>query len=444
MNMRTDYRLENFILNTRWAELSSSVQTRMQVCLIDLLAALIVGADSDQFRSGKKMVDEHFSKGEIPVIGAIDRYTFFGATTIMGHSSNAYDIDDGHNIIRAHPGTSFIGGLLACGYDRNISIQDFLVTLYVAYEATIRLGIAVLDHYNYTHSSGTFGPFGIAAGYGRLQPMTPSELNNLLSIAEFHGPLVPSRSASYPSMNKDGVPFGAMVGALACLDAISGFKGNQHLLNDEKYHYLCDDLGSKHHVMDLYFKPYPCCRWAHAAMDACFEVMELYRVSSDDIDHVKVYTFKKATDLSQAIPTTIDEAQYNIAFPVASAILHGDFTVAQVDDFQNQEVYGLMDRLSFEVDAELDMAFPGKRFSRVEFYMKNGDILRSTVHEPNGEAKDQVGLDWIQDKFHRITKHKLTNEQQTDLLNLISSLDRPLRDLIDETNNSLKQSNQTL
>lgn len=437
MNMQADYRLENFIINTQWSELSPMVQTRMQVCLIDLLAALIVGADSDQFRSGKRMVDNHFSKGEIPVIGAPECYTFFGATTLMGHSSNAYDIDDGHNIIRAHPGTSFIGGLLACSYDKNISLEEFLTTLYIAYEATIRLGIAVLEHYNYNHSSGTFGPFGIAAGFGRLQAMTTGELNNLLSIAEFHGPLVPSRSASYPSMNKDGVPFGAMVGALACLDSISGFEGNLHLLNDERYEYLCDDLGSKHYVMDLYFKPYPCCRWAHAAIDACFELLDRYHVSSDDINHVKVYTFKKATDLSQAIPTTIDEAQYNIAYPVAAAILHRGFTISQVNDFRNQEVHNFMEKLSYEVDAELDKAFPEKRYARVEFYMKNGNVLRSTVHEPKGEAKDRVDLEWIEDKFCRITEGKLTIEQQTDLINLIVSHNRPLRDLIDETNRAL-------
>lgn len=84
-----------------------------------------------------------------------------GSETAMGHSSNAYDIDDGHNIIRAHPGTSFIGGLLAVGYEKDISAREFLTALYVACESTICMGAAIMDYYQYAHSSGTFGAVGV-------------------------------------------------------------------------------------------------------------------------------------------------------------------------------------------------------------------------------------------------------------------------------------------
>lgn len=63
MIFKTDYKLESFILNTKWHNLPKEVQDRMRGCFIDLL----------------------------------------GASAAMGHASNAYDIDDGHNIIRAHP-----------------------------------------------------------------------------------------------------------------------------------------------------------------------------------------------------------------------------------------------------------------------------------------------------------------------------------------------------
>ena len=41
MIFETDYKLENFILNTKWEELPEEVKERMRGCFIDLLGALI-------------------------------------------------------------------------------------------------------------------------------------------------------------------------------------------------------------------------------------------------------------------------------------------------------------------------------------------------------------------------------------------------------------------
>ena len=60
-----------------------------------------------------------------------------GAATAMGHSSNAYDIDDGHNITRAHHGTSFVGAILAAAYEKNLNISEFLTAMLVSSKAHI-------------------------------------------------------------------------------------------------------------------------------------------------------------------------------------------------------------------------------------------------------------------------------------------------------------------
>ena len=99
-------------------------------------------------------------------------------------------------------------------------------------------------------------------------------LNNALSVAEFNAPLVPGiRSVEYPSMNKDGVPFGVLTGILAIKAHQCGFEGNKNLLEADEYKHYLDDLGQKWQVMDLYFKPYTCCRWGHPAIDACLAVI---------------------------------------------------------------------------------------------------------------------------------------------------------------------------
>ena len=438
MKFTTDYRLEKFLLETKWEDLPSEVQQRLRGCMLDLLGALVAGCGSEQFRVGVRLAKKIFCDGDIPAIGTKETFSTIGAATAMGHSSNAYDIDDGHNIIRAHPGTSFIGGLLAVGYEKDVSAKEFLTALYVAYEATIRMGAAIMDYYQYAHSSGTFGAVGVVAGGGRMYGFTKEEMNNALSVSEFNAPLVPGiRSVEYPSMNKDGVPFGVMVGELALEAGMCGFTGNKNLLEAEEYVHYLDDLGTKHEVMDLYFKPYPCCRWGHPAIDACLAVMADNNVTAEDIEQVIVETFYKATQLSKGIPSCADEAQYNIAYPVASSIVNNGFSIAQVEQTDDPKVHKMMEKLTFVCDKELDEQFPAKRLCRVRMVLKDGRTVVSGVHEPRGEAFENIGYDWLSEKFLRITGHKLTKEQQLQLIDILEKDSWTVRELVALVNSFL-------
>ncbi len=438
MKFTTDYRLEHFLLQTKWEELPSPVQQRLRGCMLDLLGALVAGSGSEQFRVGVRLAKKLFRDGDVAAIGTKETFSPIGAATAMGLSSNAYDIDDGHNLTRAHPGTSFIGGLLAAGYEKDIDAHEFLTSLYVAYESTIRMGAAIMDYYQFAHSSGTFGAVGVVAGAGRMYGFDEKQMNNALSVAEFNAPLVPGiRSVEYPSMNKDGVPFGVMVGELALEAGMCGFTGNKNLLESEEFSHYLDDLGSKHQVMDLYFKPYPCCRWGHPAIDACLAVMQDNHVTADDIQQVIVETFYKATQLSKDIPSCADEAQYNIAYPVASSIVNGGFSIAQVEQTDDPKVHDMMKKLTFQCDAELDAQFPAKRLCRVRMVLNDGRTVVSGVHEPRGEAFENIGYDWLSDKFLRITGHKLTKEQQLQLINIIQNDQWTVRELVTLVNSFL-------
>lgn len=436
MKFTTTYKLEDYILGLKWNSLPEEVKTRMKGCLIDLVGALAVGSRSAQFDAGISLAEKIYGSGDIPVIGSDKKFGFMGASAAMGHSSNAYDIDDGHNITRAHPGTSFVGGILAAAYEKNISRNEFLTAMLAAYEASIRSGAAIMDYYNYAHSSGTFGAIGVAVGVGKIYGFTREELNNVISIAEFNAPLVPGiRSVEYPSMNKDGVPFGVMVGALAINAAMSGFVGNKNLLEADEYKHYLDDLGEKYQVMDLYFKPYPCCRWAHPAIDACTSLMKDNGITYEDIASVKIKTFKRATLLSKIEPKTADEAQYNIAYPVAASLVYGGFGIENVRELDDKRVLDMMKKLSFEVDEELDKKFPAKRICRAEITLKDGRAYLSDECEPRGEAHENIGIDWLSDKFMRITAPVLKKEAQELAIKLITSEDDiPVRELVDRIN----------
>lgn len=438
MKYTTTYKLEEYILNTKWENLPLDVRERVKGCLVDLMGALITGSMSEQFSVGLTLAEKTFGNGNVAVVGSNKKFNFLGAATAMGHSSNAYDIDDGHNLTRAHPGTSFIGALLAEAYEKDLTLKELFEAMTVAYDATVRMGAAIMDYYKFAHSSGTFGAIGVAAGVGRMRAYSKESLNNVLSIAEFNAPLVPGiRSVEYPSMNKDGVPFGVMIGSLALAENESGFTGNKNILESDEFCHHLDGLGEDYAIMGLYFKPYPCCRWAHPAIDACTLTIKENSISYSDIDHVVIKTFERATMLSKIEPTCADEAQYNIAYPVATAIVHGDFGIDKVlpDAFVDSNVLAMMKKLRFEVDKDIDSKFPTHRICRAEIYTKDGSCFISPDCEPRGEANEGITNQWLADKFYRMTAPLANKDGQNKILNLIlGDENEKVRKLVDITN----------
>ena len=58
MKFETTYKLEDFILGTKWEALPDEVKERMQGCFIDLMGAMAVGSRSKQFAVGLKLAEK--------------------------------------------------------------------------------------------------------------------------------------------------------------------------------------------------------------------------------------------------------------------------------------------------------------------------------------------------------------------------------------------------
>lgn len=423
MTFETNYQVERFILETDWDMLPSDVQRRAVDCSIDLMTALILGAHGRQYRVGVGLADKLGLTGNIPVFCHEGKYNLLGASIAFSHASNSFDIDDGYNLVKGHPGSSFISGVLAGALEKDHTYKKYLETLVVCYEIGIRWGSAEQEYYNYLHSTGAYGAFATAAGLGRLLGLSKEQLNNALSIADYHAPMTPvMRAVQYPSMNKDGVPFGSLVGTMAVLETLAGETGRTHLLEAPEFKHYVDSLGEKFYIRDLYFKPYTCCRWAHQPISACISLKSTFKIDADAVEYVRVHTFEAAARLSQEAPKDTDEAQYNIAFPVAAAIVYGDVGYLQVRDeaVQDRKVLDMMSRLSFVIDPEMEKGFPARRLAWVEMGTNDGKVYRSEVFEAPGENTDpEIDHEWFVKKFKRVTAPVLSESGQLEILSLL-------------------------
>lgn len=442
MQFITDYRIEEYILKTKWDDLPPDVQERTLRCSVDLMGALILGSQGKQYEAGVKVAKRIGAKGDIPILGKDAELNLLGASIAFSHAANSFDIDDGYNMVKGHPGASFIGGVMAAALESNCTYGEYLMTLSVCYETAIRWGLVEQKHYGFLHSTGAYGAFGTAAGVGRLHELSKEQMNNALSIADYHAPLTPvMRAVEYPSMNKDGVPFGSLVGTMAVIETEEGETGKTHLLEMPEYAEYLDSLGERYYIRELYFKPFTCCRWAHQPNKACIDLMKENHITSDQIKSVVVHTFDSAAKLSKKVPHNTDEAQYNIAYPVAAAIVYGDVGFNQVRDeaVNEPEILSMMNRLSFMVDPTMEKEFPEKRLAWVEMELTSGEILRSNVYAAPGEHTDpELDFDWIINKFKRVTAPIISSEGQIEILKILKSYsDIPMREIIGTVNKFL-------
>ena len=442
MEFKDTYKLEEYVLKTKWKDLPKNVQKRAVDAGLDLMIALIVGSHGEQFKNGKKLA-EYIKPGKLEIPGDNGKYSFMGAAFAMGHASNSFDIDDGHNMIKGHPGTSFVAGILAAAMEKNVSYQEYLTTLVVSYDVAVRFGLALQDHYGFLHSTGAYGAVGTAAGIGRLFGFTKEQEKTAISMAEFHAPMTPvMRAVSFPSMNKDGVPFGAMVGTLAALDTMAGESAKTHLLEMPEYAGMLRSLGKTYEIMNLYFKPYTCCRWAHQPIQACIELIAEKGIDYKKIKQVKVHTFKSAAALAKIVPHETDEAQYNIAWPVASAIVHGDVGFKQMYNgaLGNKDVLAMMKKLSFVVDPKMEKEFPAKRLAWVEIQMKDGKTYKTKVYHADGEATDNCDHKWFVNKFNRILDPFLSDKGKATVLRILTeNPNEKVTDVVADINVALKK-----
>ncbi|MBQ8563945.1 MAG: hypothetical protein IJ443_08695, partial [Firmicutes bacterium] len=88
-----------------------------------------------------------------------------------------------------------------------------------------------------------------------------------------------------------------------------------------------------------------------------------------------------------------------------------------------------------EVDPRLDALVPAKRICRAEIATKDGRTLVSSECEPRGEAHENISVDWLCDKFRRITGPVLTSEGQEKVMAMICGEENvTVRAIVDEIN----------
>ncbi|MGB0507417.1 MAG: MmgE/PrpD family protein [Pikeienuella sp.] len=333
------------------------------------------------------------------------RVSVAGAAYAAATQIDNLDGHDGYNPTKGHIGVVVVPALAALSETvDDVSGAEALATVITGYEIAGRAGISLHASVSDYHTSGAWNALGVVAMAARIRGLTDDQFRHALGTAEYHGPRSQMmREIATPTMLHDGSGWGAMVGISAAVLAEKGFTGAPAItLEAEEAAPHWADLGRFWQMDHQYVKPYPVCRWAHAAIDATRALKLAHSLTPDQIAKVEVRCFSEASQLFQTMPDTTSKAQYSLPFAVAIMLTHGRIGLEHIsgDGLTAPDIADFLPRIQVSEHHRHSDRFPAGRWSDVTITLTDGRVLESGDTHARGGPEVPLSRDEVIAKFH--------------------------------------------
>ncbi len=424
---KTDHVLD-FVQDLKLTDIPGQVRHQGKRCLLDTMGALLGGTATPLAQIMTDFALRHFSGNQCTILSNGAKASAVGAGIANGFASNALDAEHGYRPCQGRPGAALLPVALAAVEmaDSAIDGKEFLTTLIMGYEVSIRAGMMRNADPAITYTTGSWGNVGAAAAAARLLKLDRAALRESLGAADYHGPIgLIMKGVAKPCMAKDGIGWGAMVAMSSVLMAREGFTAPEPPFDDSPDPAWVLELGRFYRILGLYFKPYACCRWAQAAITGALKVVGENALPIEGIASIRVKTFKSAASLSRLHPTDTEHAQYNLSYPIAAALVDGVLLGTQVSPprIYDRKILDLADIIEVEVCPEFQAAFPAKTISEVIVRTRDGRELKSGPLEPKWEPPDSPSDEELDEKFRLLAGPVLGEKEAGRLSELIWNIE---------------------
>ena len=230
------------------------------------------------------------------------------------------------------------------------------------------------------------------------------------------------------------------MGLCSAFLAKEGFTGISSVINFSES--ALPGFGESYEIDNVYFKPYPCCRWTHPAMEGTINLPNRYEdLKPESIKKIRVKAFKAASHLKESHPHTIESAQYSIPFIIGMSIIDENVNPDQMTEHRllDERILAIADRVDIVFSEELERFFPKQIPSEVEIETLNGIWFRDKVTTPKGDPNRPMSWKELTDKFMRLAAKCVDFSTAEKLIALIEALEnvKNIAELADTPRKSL-------
>ncbi len=281
-------------------------------------------------------------KGESTVFGDSKTWTPAVAALLNGALGHSLDFDDTHADSSLHPSAPVVPAAFAVGEMVGASGRDVLTAIVAGYEVCCRLGNALDPTSHYAsgfHPTATAGTYGAAAAAGKLFGLSKDQIISAFGVSgsQAAGSLQFLVNGAWNKRYQVGAA--AMNGVIAATLARNEFIGSTESV-EGKHGLLVGysdnahpdkavaGLGKIYETMKIGVKPYPSCRYTHAALDALIAMRREHNLTPDQIKRVEIGLHRNGITLTgdaatKRHPTSIVGGQFSMFFTGAVALDQG-------------------------------------------------------------------------------------------------------------------------
>ncbi len=350
------------VANASFADLPDATVAATKRDLLDTLGCALGGSGAPGIAEMLRLYRRWGGREECRLLLAGGGLPAPQAAFIHAAMAHALDFDDtfdrgGH----IHPGAPvFAAALAMADLLDDAHGRDVVLAATLGLDVACRIALAATMDRGW-HRTALIGVFGATAVAGKLLKLTTEQMHHAFGIA--YSQAAGNRQCIVDAALTKRLQAGqaASAGVFSALLAAEGFTGAQGVFAGrygffEMYQPggydlapLTEDLGQAWRGDGMSFKPYPCGRPLHAAIDAAIAL------HGPDITDVTVsgpapliaeYFHGPA---HKRAPTQIVEAQFALPFLLAAGLIHGRVGIDDVARFDDPAVLALAARIHGEV-----------------------------------------------------------------------------------------------
>lgn len=430
-----------FLVNTNFDDLPEQVVEKAKERIMDTLGAAIAGSVNWEYAAQLREACRKLGTGDCGVIGGEKCYPAAHAAMVNATYAHSIELDDGHKNAGCHAGAVVVPTALTMAQSLGKSGRELIAAVALGYEVTYRIA----SHVNPAqinkgfHPSSNCGAYGAAAVAGKLMGLSREQLACALGQAGMlaGGTMEATKSgqrakcvqvgnAAYNGILAASLAQTGMEGCLTALEGPNGLFATQSENVDAED--VCRGLGEVYTIGDTYNKMYPSCRHAQPGIEAALDLGVEHGINPDDVAAIHIGTHRVAYELTGIIkkPKNSGEAKFSLAYGSAVALREHGFGVANLmeQSYTNSEILQLADKVTCEIDPDVQALFPRKRGAKVRIELKDGTVYEKELYDLKGSPDNPVGWEELRAKFEANVKTALSDRQTGQLVDVLKHLEQ--------------------
>ena len=437
-------RLAGYVAALEFKDIPPEVRERAKALTLDFLGSAIrARRDAESTPTLFKTLEALAldARGESTVFGDTRAWSPAIAALLNGALGHSLDFDDTHADSSLHPSAPVVPAAFAVGELVGASGREVLTAIVAGYEVCCRLGNALDPTSHYArgfHPTATAGTFGAAAAAAKLFKLPQDRIIAAFGVAgsQAAGSLQFLVNGAWNKRYQVGAS--AMNGVIAATLARNDFVGATESI-EGKHGLLVGysdnahpekavaDLGKVYETMKIGVKPYPSCRYTHAALDALIAMRREHNLTPDQIKRVEIGLHRNGITLTgdaatKRHPTSVVGGQFSMFFTGAVALDQGRFGWDDYHRLGDAAIDALADKFDVVQDDRLETGRKHPFGARVSITTDDG--IHERIHDdPSGEPNSFPDSQAMAQKFLTLARPVL-NGRADQLADAILSLER--------------------